>query len=426
MKKIISSIRFFLLITCVLGTAQAALAEKIQLVYASPATQEELWTQGEKIVLDRFMKENPSIEVIGRRIPYESYDTQIFLAARGGHPPDVARVNHSTIRKWAGAGYLMALDTFVKKSEIVETKDYYQGIWNACKVDDKLYALPLGADCRVMAYNLALFKKHNVSPPTTWKEFVDTAQKIQNADEKIFGYACPTSTEWNATYDAVGDWLVANGGRILNNEGTKCVLKEDEAARQAFTFACELATEYDVCPPGIANLTQEVIDALMVRNRLGMMFIGPWARVNLKRVNPDFDFQKDYKFALIPKAPATGETGSSQGGWLVGVFEETDHPDAALKLLEFISRPESLATIAANENLPPRRAARHLGPFKDPYFDVFFKQLPYARPPVTVVPQLNNVARAIQRAYQWAVAGGASAEKAIDWLHNEIDNHLLD
>jgi multiple sugar transport system substrate-binding protein len=417
---------FLALITILIGVAQSVMAEEIQLVYASPATQPKIWSRGEKTVLERFMKEYPSIKVVPRRIPYESYDTQIFLSAKGGHPPDVARVNHSTIRKWAGAGYLMALDTFVAKSKIVDADDYYKGIWEACKVDGKLYSLPLGADCRAMLYNLKLFKQHNLSPPTTWDEFVATAKKIQNRKKKIYGWACPTSTEWNATYDAVGDFLVANGGHILNREGTKSVLKEDEAAQEAFRFACELATYHKICPPGIANLTQEVIDALMVRNRLAMMFIGPWARLNLKRVNPDFEFQKDYRFALLPKAPATGQTGSSQGGWLVGVFKETEHPQAVLKLLEFISRPESLATIAAQENLPPRRAARNLGPFRDPYFAIFFKQLPYARPPVTVVPQLNNVARAIQRAYQRVVAGGYSVEETIDWLHNEIDNHLLE
>ena len=405
--------------------AQSA-APRVRLVWATPVTQPSIWSKGEFAVLQRFMAENPDVEVVGRQIPFESYDTQILLSVRGGSAPDLARVNTPTLRMWAGAGYLMPLDDFVAASKTIQPADYWEGFWNFCRIDGKQYVVPLGTDCRVLYYHLDLFRRAGIAePPKTWPELVATAQRIQDRPRKIYGLAMPSSNEWNTTYDTLGNFLVANGGQMLDEQGTHGTTAANPAAAEAFRFVCDLMTRYNTCPPGMANMTGEVAESLFVQARLGMLLGGPFVRDNLLRLDPGFAWNVRYRTALIPVGPATGHSGSAQGGWLAGIFAGSRHKPEALRLLEFMQRPESLATIAAVENLPPRRAAMTLGPFADPFYQVFFDQLPTARPPLPSVPQAPNVARAIQRAYQQVVAGGSTADEAMAWLDDKLTNHVL-
>lgn len=401
-------------------------AAKVRIVYATSVTQNEIWTAGEGAVIDRFRAANPDIEVTTRQIPFESYDTQILLSIRGGSGPDVARVNTPTLRMWAGAGYLTPLDDFIARSKVIEPADYWEGLWKFCSINGKQWAVPLGTDCRVLFCNLELFRRAGIAgPPKTWAELLDAAQKIQDSKAKVYGIALPASNEWNAAYDVVGNFLVANDGHMLDAQGTRGTIASDPAAIEAFRFVCDIATRYDACPPGMANLTGEVIESLFVQNRLGMLMGGPFQRGNFERLDRNFKWKVSYDTALIPAGPTSGRSGSSQGGWLLGAFAGSRQPQAALRLLEFFQRPESLATVAAVENLPPRRAAMTLGPFGDPIYQVFFDQLPTARPPFPSVPQAPNVARAVQRAYQRVVAGGATVDEAVAWLDDKLTNHLL-
>lgn len=424
---------FILALTAMAATALGQPADSsgerptpVEIIYATPMTQPQMFAAGEKKVVDRFMAEYPHIRVKVRQIPFESYDTQVLLSVKGGHPPDVGRVNHSTLRMWAGAGYLRPLDDFVKRTPIIVADDYWPGFWNICTMGDRLFALPLGTDCRILAYNVKLFKQAGLEPPETWAELLHAAQTINRPSDKVYGIAFPASNEWSASYDAVGNFLIANDGQVINDTGTQAVIADDPRAREAFRFICELAVKHKVTPPGIANMSGDVIDALFVDDRLGMMVTGPWVMGNMERMRPEFKWPTHYGMVVIPAAPGTGHSGSSQGGWLIGAFTGSKHPDEALQLLEFMSRPESLATMSAVENLPPRKAAVGLDPFRDPFYKVFFEQLPYARPPLPVVPQLPNIARAIQRAYQQVVAGGSDVDEAIEWLDDKISNHLLD
>lgn len=408
------------------GPLAGQAAPPVRIVWATPVTQPSMFAAGEGAVLKRFMAENPDIEVIARQIPFESYDTQILLSVRGGSAPDLARVNTPTLRMWAGAGYLMPLDDFVSESKVVDPSDYWEGFWQFCRIDGKQYVLPLGTDCRVLYYHLGRFKEAGITtPPRTWAALAEAARKIQITERKIYGIALPASNEWNTTYDAVGNFLVANDGNILNEDCTRGTMGSDPAAAEAFRFICELITSGEATPPGMANITGEVIESLFVQDRLGMTIGGPFVRDNLRRLDASFAWGEDYETALVPVGPGSGHSGSAQGGWLVGVFNASEHKAEALRLLEFMQRPESLATICAVENLPPRRACIDYGPFADPFYEVFFEQLPTARPPLPSVPQAPNVARAVQRAYQQVVSGGSTVDEAIDWLDDKLTHHVL-
>jgi ABC-type glycerol-3-phosphate transport system substrate-binding protein len=156
-----------------------------------------------------------------------------------------------------------------------------------------------------------------------------------------------------------------------------------------------------------------------------MLMSGPYTRVNSRLMRPEFGWKTHYATALIPGGPSGKRSGACQGGWLIGAFCGSQQKAAALRLLEFLSRPEILAMIAAPENLPPRRSCAALGPFTDPFYEIFFEQLPYARVPYPVVPQLPNVARTIQRAYQRAVSGAATPDETLRWLDDKLTNNIL-
>lgn len=405
-----------------------ARAEKprTRLLYATPATQDAVYHRGEGAALTAFMQANPDIEVVAQRIPFDAYDTQVMLAAKGGSPPDVARVNHSTVRMWAGAGYLRCLDPLIAASRVIDPKDYWPGIWEVCRVEGRQYALPLGTDCRVLYYNLTLFRKAGISrPPRTWSELIDAARRIQDPARRVYGIAFPSDNEWSTAYDALGNWLVANGARTIDDRTMRGVMSEDPRAKEAFTFVCDLVTRHRVTPPGMANLNGETIEALFANDRLGMFTSGPYSRENARLMRPELEWRVHYDTALIPAGPSSGQSGSAQGGWLIGAFAAGKYPEASSRLVEFLSRPEVLAMIAAPENLPPRRSCTRQPPFTDPFYATFFEQLPTARVPYPVLPQLPNIARMFQRAYQRAISGEQEVGETLRWLDDRLTKNIL-
>lgn len=58
--------------------------------------------------------------------------------------------------------------------------------WQQGVFGNQVYAVPQASGPMAMFYRADLFKKWGITPPTTWDEYAQDAQKIHNADPQAY------------------------------------------------------------------------------------------------------------------------------------------------------------------------------------------------------------------------------------------------
>jgi len=400
--------------------------EEITLKYWTLPREPSL--EGESKALELFMEENPNIKVEFAYIDLSDYDTKVATAAEGGSPPDVARVNHVTLVTWAKAGYLASIDDYIAKSDVIDVNDFFAGVWAITKFQGKQYSLPIGTDTRVLWCNTKMFKEAGLDgPPKTWEEFKDMAQVLTHDDQYGFG-AGILDHIYTTSYENFGAFLVTNGGNILKEEDSsvKAISSQDPATVEAYEFFFSLLDD-GLMPKETLEMDSTGIETLFLNNKLAMFYGGPWVKGRLETLNPDIKFDEDY-FLAAPPINKEGQTpGAAAGGWQLGVFEGSQHKDAAFKLVEFMMRPDMMALFASKENFPVRGEATGYDPWvSDPFYKAFFDTLPGSSPPfIPITAELNELVTAWHKYAQLRMLKDMTTEEALTAFDNDANENII-
>jgi len=128
--------------------------------------------------------------------PEEYYFDKLntFLANSNG-TPDVFMTGAYQIWDYAPRDYVLALDPLIDDPKFTHPNfnvdDFYSGILNGLRWDlepghrtgtGPLWALPMGFEQYVLAYNQAIFERYDLSPPTTMQELLVLAEQLQQFD----------------------------------------------------------------------------------------------------------------------------------------------------------------------------------------------------------------------------------------------------
>lgn len=402
----------------------------VPLTYAT-VDQQSVFEQGEKVVLDAFNAANPGIVVTAETTPFADYTTKLTTELRGGGGPDVGRINHTDVVALAQAGLLLPLDADIAAGTL-QTADFAPGLLAIGQVDGSQYSLPLDTDARVLFYSPKLLAAAGVVdsagaavPPATWADLKAAALKVK--DQGIAGFAYREDSDYAMAYEAVGPFMVAAGGNVLTatDGGAVASAATDAKTVAAVTFLQDLQAS-GVTPPGQRGMTQQTVAQLFANGQLAMFTGGPWMRDDILKANPDLEYGVDYATAAIPVMNAGDPTGTTSGGWQVGVFKNTQDRDAAIKLLSFITQPDNLHTIAVPEGFPPLIDGMSVEPWSsDPFFAAFAEVVPGGRVPILPVPQLSQVAAAFEKYVTAAVVDGQDVTEQLQAFDDEVNNQIL-
>ncbi len=199
------------------------------------------------------------------------------------------------------------------------------------------------------------------------------------------GSATDPGTEWNY-------WptLLQNGGLIIDENNRAAF--NSPAGVEALQFMVDTVHEDQVAPPSTPqNGVNEIID-LFVSDRIGFWFNGPWYIGIMRSQYPDVE-------VAVAPMPSNVTQGSIAGGTALCISSDTEHPDEAWMLIDFITQDEHLTEWARQfEHIPPNVAA-FSEPFltEDPNFAAAAAQ---SQHPDTIsanhypeTDQLNHIAR---------------------------------
>lgn len=300
-------------------------------------------------LLDDFEKENPDIKVTLVSPPTEQADQKIQQMLQSGKGVDVLEVRDITVGPFSNNGWLRDLSGDVKKWDGWDALT--ENAQSASVAEDgKSYFLPYGF------YGLSLFYRKDLvqqagfdGPPTSWKDLLEQASKIQDPAKNIYGYAFRGGQNANSNVVAAIeaytiDDLDVDDAFLLKNGDTMFSAPEAQDAVDDYFELFEKAS-----PPSAVSWGYPEMVAGFTNGSTAFLLQDPEviATVQDSSLKPE---QWDTAPLL------TGPTGKAAqplavAGW--GVAEKSTNSEAAVKLVEFLASEEPATEFAQANSLVP-------------------------------------------------------------------------
>ncbi len=333
MRKIISSICILLLAASFMMLSGCGnKTEDADKVVISIACTYSPTDTGCKIInksIDDFMKINPSIQVKKMWFTKDYYPKLATMIA-GGTPPDIFRVSPDMVPIYIQKGVVMALDSFITKSNTVKLDGFYPQVLYKYMFDGKVIGkgkiYGFGTDWSpdyALFYNKDIFDKAGLPYPDrslSWKEFRDASLKLtsRQGKKRVFG----------SLINNVFLLIYQNGGRVFSKDGKKCLLDSPEAIA-AFQYLVDLRVK-DKVMPSYADMQEASQLELFQTGRLAMFLSGRYYVPILR------DTVSGFRWGVAPGLHSKERVNMVTGpcGWVMS--KRTKHPEAAWKLMEHL------------------------------------------------------------------------------------------
>lgn len=300
-------------------------------------------------VLAGFEKRYPTIKVNLDIIQnYESVYGN-YLAAGTAH--DVFLVPDGSFAAWAPSGKMMNLTPYINASELLNLNDndiytsclsryQYNSTTGLAGSGDQL-SLPKDVGPEVMYYNKDWFDAKGVSYPP--------ADRIMTMDEATTMWKALTKKDAKGNITGYGvaglgiEGLVwSGGGDFLNS--TRTAFPTDEATvaglKQGYQYMKDAYLNYKVMPPAeFKGLLDD--STLFTQQKVATVCAGRWQVASFRTLSFNWDVAYIPAFTTAP----THNMWSGSVGY--SVYSKTTHPEAAWKLVEYISSKEGQEVLSS-------------------------------------------------------------------------------
>ena len=339
-------------------------------------------------VVDNFTEANPGVEIDILNVATEYY-TKINTQGVGGDLPDIFYTRTFDVVPYANLEWTINLQPLIDRDGI-DTDDFWEAEVTQMTFQGDLYALPYDFSNLAVVYNAGIFEEVGLDVPSgdwDWNGLKEVGEALK---EETDG----RQTRWGFRAHA-WPWVVlgiihANGGRILNEDQTECVLHSDVNI-ETFQFFSDLMT--DGVAPESGSMPQGV-DPFST-GLLGMDSMGSWATQSQReRVGDSFTFD------VVPfPYGSDGRRAVSAAGGAWGIAANSEYKEVTWEFNVHLTSTESTNILisepvrslpgrkssvpawneaASREDLPPRNVEVFAQQMEDAYaepFPVYWKDL---------------------------------------------------
>jgi raffinose/stachyose/melibiose transport system substrate-binding protein len=317
---------------------------------------------------DAFNKAHPGIKVQYQFFLNDPYKTKLSIAIGAHQGPDIFMGwGGGILQSYVNAGAVADL-TSALKSDPAWKNRYTPSVFGPVTFDGHVYGIPYDATTpEVIFYNKDIFKKYNLSIPTTWPQLEQIIKTLQS--HNVIPFALAGKSEWPEMMilqylaDRIG------GSNALNN----IALQKPGASFNskpwidAFTLAQSLVKE-NAFQNGFASFNYDTHDIgpLFYGGRAAMMFMGVWQIGDAQTNAPSFIPKMG--FFSVPSVPG----GKGNVNDIVGVpanyyslMSTSKNKAAAIEFLKTALNPSLSSWILSQGQVPPVQGL-DLGTISDP------------------------------------------------------------
>ncbi|MGG7449723.1 extracellular solute-binding protein [Plantibacter auratus] len=372
-----------------------------------------IWAQGSegealKDFIKPFEKANPDVTVKVTAVPWDSAQNKYQTAVAGGTTPDIGMLGSD----WM-PGFQNALSP---KPDAIDTSDMFDFATQSTTFDDTQYGVPWYVETRVLFYRTDLAEQAGFGTfPTDWDGFKSLAKAYQTQTGAKYGVVLP-SGGWNGFLGSL-PFAWSNGAEITNADQTEWTIDTPQvtgAVDYLDTFFTEGIANPN--PDGEAGSTA----SNFVDGSVPMFISGPWDIPGLKTAGGP-GFEDKFAVAQIP-ASTDGTSTSFAAGANLTVFKAAKNPDAAWKLIKWLSDPKvQVDWFSTVNDLPAQQSAwKDSKLTEDPKVAVFGDQLRS----VKIAPTLSTwaqVSAAADTTLEQILRGGKDPAEALKDLQQQAE-----
>lgn len=289
------------------------------------------WKDSCDAFLAAFNEKYPNIKVIRNDVESESFKTEIGVMLAGDNSPDV-------FSYWGGA----RTQFFVDKGLCKDISD----VWSEFNLDSqfaattkaaaatyngKEYGVPLSMFPMYVYYNVDVFNKYGLVPPTTWDEFLNVCSTLKS--NGIIPIALGTKDRWPAYvwFDAI---LVRTAGLDFREglmKGTESYT--DPKVLNAFTVWADLLKKGYFDPNHASKAYGEDL-ALVANGEAGMVYQGTFA-VGTLTVDLGMEAGKTLDFFKLPAIDTSVKEAIPVSYDVIAAAANGKNPDSVKYFMEF-------------------------------------------------------------------------------------------
>ena len=362
--------------------------------------------------LDVFEEQNPGIGVTLERIAFKDARDQFIREAATGGGPDVLHLAFVWIKDLGAAEACMQLNELIEQQGIGEVgfEDFIATDLVFGEDGESIYGVPFATDTWAMVYNTDVMAEAGIEQvPQTWDELLEASRKVkENTDKVGFGFAAGASSANTIWFLANFNWW-SDGGSLVVDDGQggyEVGISPEQVAEVIEYFDTYLkeglTTEGSL---GLDNWAAPEVLEPMIRGEQFAAILPVFTAVQMfddwRARNPG----QDLPFTTAMTPHGSGEPTTHLGGQSLCVNANTEHPEEAWKLMQWLNSWEffesyNTAYYPAQEALLAKRPfPEELQGFRDQFEKGARSWGPYARGPAAIATMWNQTSREFGAAF---------------------------
>ncbi|MCX6038798.1 MAG: extracellular solute-binding protein [Chloroflexi bacterium] len=224
-----------------------------------------------------------NLTVNTQQLDSASAHEQMRLGLGGGGKAPWAIIHNTAqdVAEFASAGWLYPLDDLVEKYWTeYKLDDIPEAAWTAVTYEGHIYGVPWDANTIMMFYNMDLFAKYNITPPTTYDEVIAACKILKNEPSLSVPFTMNLHAGWAWEIEFF-NFIGSFGGKYFNPDNTPAFNSPEGVA--ALTKMKEVV---DACM-GPQGLTYSIDDSEIGMENGTIGFVNIWASRAANMDNPE-------------------------------------------------------------------------------------------------------------------------------------------
>jgi multiple sugar transport system substrate-binding protein len=369
-----------------------------------------------KQLLPEFERRHPGIRVEVQQLPWTAAHEKLLTAFAGDALPDVCALGNTWIPEFALLDALTPLEPFLATTPAVDPDDYFPGAWDAGVIEGHPYAVPWYVETRLPFYRTDLLADAGIDQaPRDWAQWREALAAIKReVGPERYSILLPLNE-----FEPLLNLAIQQPDPLLRDDGRYGNFRS-AGFKRALAFYKDMFDQSwapRLTNTEVSNVWDEFGDGYFA-----FYINGPWNIAEFRKRLPP---EKAGSWMTMPLPGPDGAGASVAGGTSLVLFRQSQHKDAAWKLVAFLSEPDVQAHFhALTGDLPPRRSAWESDALADdPYTGAFREQLERARP-TPKVPEWERIAQEMRIVGEQMVGGRYTVDEAAAELDRRADAML--
>lgn len=375
----------------------------------------DVWAMGEEAkslptLAEEFMKENPDIKVNVQALPWDTAHDKLLTAVASKKGPDVVQMGTTWIPEFASANALMDLSSYVDKYPEIKQDNFYPGSVETGTYEDKYVGVPWYIDTRVLYYRTDLLAEVGYpEAPKTWDELADAAQKLAARGEGKYGISLDPKEQ------SLGFMFARQNGSELFGDNNTPLFNQPE-----FVGAVEYLNSFFENGSNATDIGVDAIQGLAGDGIVPMFISGPWMVKMINEQAPELAGK--WATAVLP---AKDNNISTLGGSNLSVFQYAKQPDAAMKFVAYMSKPETqLKWMELTTSMPSTQKAWEDEALQnDANYKVIGEQLKTAQP-MPIMKEFEEIAQNFLTSFEKIYRGTTDVQTEMDAFNKKAEQIL--